>query len=367
MEVSPILPATLSDDCIMRRFMFHLSLLVGFAFQALEGAAQSNEPPTETPRPSEITPPTDTKTPSAPDAPDATVPASDPEPTTESTPPVSTSEALADSAAATSTPDPIPQATASTPQDPIPDPIVRRELPNIGSLMNERIPGQPWRIHDATRPRPRKVTPPSENNAPPSDAMILFDGTDLSQWCHRSQDESYEPNWRIIDGVLEVRPGAGNLYSIDGFGSSHLHIEFRIPAEVHGVSQNRGNSGIKLMERFEVQVLDSFANRTYADGQAGAIYGQYPPLANACKPAGEWQTFEIFFTAPQFEEDSLVSPAYLTVIHNEVLVHYHRELPGPTGARLPHYTPLTPAAPIMLQDHGSPVQFRNIWIRELPL
>jgi hypothetical protein len=243
----------------------------------------------------------------------------------------------------------------------------RRELPNLGSLMNDRIPGQPWRIHDATRPRPKPLQPATQANLPPADAVILFDGTGLDQWCHRSQDTLYEADWKIVDGALEVRPGAGNLYTLDGFGSCHLHIEYRIPAEVKGTSQNRGNSGIKLMERFEVQVLDSFQNRTYADGQAGAIYGQYPPMVNASLPPGEWQVYEIFFSAPLFEKEKLVRPAFLTVMHNGLLIHYHRELPGPTGARLPIYNPLTPSAPIMLQDHGSPVQYRNIWIRELDL
>lgn len=241
----------------------------------------------------------------------------------------------------------------------------RRKLPNLGSLMNERIPGQPWRIHDATRPRPKRLLPPEQPSLPPPDAIVLFDGKGLEQWCHRSDDELYEPNWVVRDGVLEIRPGAGNLHTLDGYGSCHVHLEYRIPEGTQGISQNRGNSGIKLMDRFEVQILDTYENRTYADGQAGAIYGQYPPLVNAAKPAGAWQSFEIIFEAPVFEGEVLKSSAFMTVFHNGILVHHHRELPGPTGARTPAYHALPPAAPIMLQDHGSPIQFRNIWLRSL--
>ncbi len=230
-----------------------------------------------------------------------------------------------------------------------------------------RIPGQAWRIHDATRPRPPVVVPGPRPDLPPSDAIVLFDGTNLDHWCHRGEnDELFESDWYMENDCLVVKPGSGNLYTIDGFGSCQLHLEWMIPVGTHGVGQSRGNSGIKFMERFEVQVLDSFENRTYADGQAGAIYGQYPPMVNAVRGQGEWQSYDIFFTAPIFENEQLVRPAYLTVSLNGVLVQNHRELPGATGARPPAYPPTPWACPLMLQDHGDPVRYRNIWIRNLP-
>ena len=254
----------------------------------------------------------------------------------------------------------------AVPENQPPQPRVKKPLSNLGTMQGIRIPGQPWRIHDATRPRPPVVVPGEESHQPPTDAVILFDGTDLSQWCQRgTEGELYEPMWNIVDGTLEVEPHSGNIYTIDGFGSCQLHIEWMIPDGVSGSSQGRGNSGIKLMERFEIQVLDSYRNRTYADGQAGAIYGQYPPLVNASRKPGEWQVYDIFFEAPKFEIEKLVRPASVTVVHNGVLVQLHRELPGATGAREPKYEPSPPQVPIMLQDHGNRIRYRNIWIREL--
>lgn len=243
----------------------------------------------------------------------------------------------------------------------------RKRLGHLGSLSSQKIPGQPWRIHDALRPRPAMVTPGKSDSLPPSDAIVLFDGTDLSNWCHRGgADELFEPEWKIVDGCLEVEPRSGSLYTIESYASCQLHIEWMIPEGTTGVGQGRGNSGIKLMERFEVQVLESFGSKTYADGQAGAIYGQYPPLVNAVRQPGQWQSYDIFFQAPKFEDERLVRPAAMTVVHNGVLVQMHRVLPGPTGAREPKYSPLQPAAPIMLQDHGNKIRFRNIWLRSLP-
>ncbi len=248
------------------------------------------------------------------------------------------------------------------PEDKLP-PI--RKLPGVGSLTHPKLPGQPWRIHDLFRPHPPVVEPGADNRSAPSDATVLFDGNDLSHWCHRGgkEDELYEPRWKVTDGYFEVTSNTGSLYTLESFGSCQLHIEWASPAEVRGDSQGRGNSGIKLMERFEIQVLDSYNNRTYADGQAGSVYGQYPPLVNASRRPGEWQTYDIFFEAPVFEENKLIRPAYVTVIHNGVLVQHHREFAGPTGLRNPGYAPQPPAAPIMLQDHGNPVRYRNIWIR----
>ncbi len=251
---------------------------------------------------------------------------------------------------------------------PVQEPVkpVRKRLPHIGSTNSPKIPGQPWRVHDAMRPRPPVVVPGEKNEQPPSDAIVLFDGSDLSNWCHRGDmEELYEAEWKIVDGCLEVAPRTGNLYTIDSFGSCQLHIEWMIPEGTQGASQGRGNSGIKLMEKFEIQVLDSYRNRTYADGQAGSIYGQFPPLVNAVRKQGEWQTYDIFFSAPQFENDKLVRPASITLLHNGVLVQLHRELTGPTGASLPKYSPMQPAAPIMLQDHGNKVRYRNIWVRSV--
>ncbi len=243
---------------------------------------------------------------------------------------------------------------------------VRKKIGHLGSLSSQKIPGQPWRIHDALRPRPVMVTPGKMDSLPPSDATILFDGSDLSNWCHRGgDDELFEPEWKIVDGCLEVEPRTGSLYTIESFASCQLHIEWMIPEGTTGVGQGRGNSGIKLMERFEVQVLESFGSKTYADGQAGSIYGQYPPMVNAVRKPGQWQSYDIFFQAPKFEDDKLIRSASMTVLHNGVLVQLHRVLPGPTGAREPKYSPLQPAAPIMLQDHGNRIRFRNIWLRTL--
>lgn len=238
---------------------------------------------------------------------------------------------------------------------------------HLGATDSPPLPGQPWKIHDRYRPRPKAVQPGETPDAPPSDATILFDGQGLDAWCHHGEEDLwYVPMWLVEDDQLVVEPHTGSLYTIDSFGSCQLHLEWMIPEGTKGNSQGRGNSGIKFMELYEVQILDSFSNRTYADGQAGAIYGQYPPLVNAVKPQGQWQVYDIFFEAPKFEEEKLVRPAYLTVMLNGVLVQNHRQLAGPTGARAPVYRAGTPAAPIMLQDHGNRIRFRNIWVRELP-
>ncbi len=163
-----------------------------------------------------------------------------------------------------------------------------------------------------------------------------------------------------------VAGGTGDIQTKQHFGDCQLHIEWAAPVEVKGESQGRGNSGVFLMGRYEIQVLDCYSNVTYADGATAAIYGQYPPLVNACRKPGEWQTYDIFFVAPRFEGEKLVSPAYVTVIHNGVLVHHHQELLGSTGHKiLPSYEPHPPKGPIRLQDHGNPVRYRNIWIRDL--
>ncbi|MBK8979147.1 MAG: DUF1080 domain-containing protein [Planctomycetes bacterium] len=235
-----------------------------------------------------------------------------------------------------------------------------------------QLPGQPWRVHDAERPRPPAVDPgPAPAPAPvPADAVVLFDGTSLDAFQRQGGGEA---RWTLIPadapraGAMEVARGGGSIETKQPFGDCQLHVEWRAPAPPHGDSQGRGNSGVFLMGRYEVQVLDSYENPTYADGQAAAIYGQKPPDVNACRPPGEWQSYDIFFTAPRFADGELVSSAYLTVVHNGVLVQNHVALLGSTAHRtLPSYTPHPPQGPIVLQDHGDPVRFRNIWVRPLP-
>jgi hypothetical protein len=227
------------------------------------------------------------------------------------------------------------------------------------------IPGSKWRVHDKNRPYPPIITPPTASTQdaagkPPSDAIVLFDGTDLSKW-----DIPNKP-WKVENGYMEIAPGAGSATTKEAFGSCQLHIEWASPAEVKGESQHRGNSGVMIMTKYEIQVLDSYDNVTYADGQAAAIYGQYPPLVNACRPPGEWQTYDIVFEAPVFENEKLVQPAYVTVFHNGILVHNHRRIMGPVKHKFKtSYTPHAAKLPLMLQDHGNPVRFRNIWVREL--
>ena len=198
----------------------------------------------------------------------------------------------------------------------------------------------------------------------PSDAVVLFDGKDLSGW---TNDKGAPAAWQVRDGYMEVVKKTGAIRTKQGFGSCQLHVEWATPSPAVGSDQDRGNSGVFLMDTYEVQVLDSYDNKTYADGSAGAIYGQYPPLVNACRKPGEWQTYDIVFHAPRFDEKgAVVSPARLTVFHNGVLVQDDEELTGPTGHKVrPPYKAHADKMPLSLQDHGHPVRFRNIWVREL--
>jgi hypothetical protein len=212
-------------------------------------------------------------------------------------------------------------------------------------------------------PVPPVVTP-GAGTAPPSDAIVLFDGTDLSQW----QDlKGGPPRWTVAEGAVTVAPKAGDIRTKRGFGDCQLHVEWRAPAVVKGESQGRGNSGVFLQDRYEVQVLDSFENKTYPNGQVASLYKQHIPLVNASRRPGEWQTYDIFYTAPRFADDGQVrSPAYVTVLHNGVLVQHHVALKGTTQwIGQPRYEKHGPAEPIRLQDHGDLVSYRNIWIREL--
>jgi hypothetical protein len=205
---------------------------------------------------------------------------------------------------------------------------------------------------------PAIVTPGTQNADPPSDAVVLFDGKDKSQW--KNAD-----SWEVKDGVLIC--GKAQITTKAEFGDCQLHIEWSAPTPAVGSGQGRGNSGVFMMGKYELQVLDSFDNLTYFDGQAGSIYKQTPPLVNAMRRPGEWNTYDIFWTGPRFKEDAtLDTPAYITAVHNGVLILNHFQLLGDTPFnRPPQYKAHPPKGPISIQDHGNPVRFRNIWIREI--
>ena len=225
----------------------------------------------------------------------------------------------------------------------------------------------PWKIHDMSRPAPAVVTPGASaglGTKAPSDAIVLFDGKDLSRW--RSSNGGGPAKWAVKGDYIEVVPGSGPMETAQPFGDCQLHIEWSAPPP-KGTGQERGNSGVFLMGRYEVQVLDSYQNATYPDGQAAAVYGQYPPLVNVTRPPGEWQGYDIVFHGPRFAADGkLVRPATVTVFHNGVLVQDNRVLSGPTGHQeRPPYAQHPEKLPISLQDHGNTMRFRNVWIREL--
>lgn len=211
------------------------------------------------------------------------------------------------------------------------------------------------------------ITPGETPKDAPSDAIVLFDGVNIaSEWTNGNGEK---PEWVVADGCVTVKKGAGTIKTKRNFEDYQLHIEWRAPAEVIGESQGRGNSGIFMQGIYEVQVLDNFNNRTYRNGQAGSIYKQHPPLVNACKAPGVWQTYDIIYTAPRFNEDGITyfTPPTITVLHNGVLVQNNVKMRGPTEyIGIPEYTVKKHGpGPIVLQDHGNPVSFRNIWIREL--
>lgn len=240
---------------------------------------------------------------------------------------------------------------------------------NIGYDDTPILPGGKWKVHDGDRPQPRVVTPGTNSTsvtrgAVPSDAIVLFDGTDLSFWIGRDGDAA----WKVEDGYMEVVAGAGNILSKEHFGNCQLHIEWSEPAVVEGESQGRGNSGVILMDKYEIQVLDGYDNPTYADGQCGAIYGQYPPMVNASRKPGEWQEYDIIFEAPSWDAAGMLEkPAFITVLQNGVVLHHRQEIMGPTGHRqgANYNTPHHAEGPLHLQDHGNPVRYRNIWMRRL--
>ena len=244
-----------------------------------------------------------------------------------------------------------------------------RKLPK-GYRDTPLLPNSKWRVHDADRPLPPVVAPPTvstqaQAGRPPSDAVVLFDGSGLDAWCAR---DGAPAAWQLVEGdAMEVAPGTGDIHTRQAFGSCQLHVEWRAPTAIRADSQGRGNSGVFLLGCYEVQVLDSYQNPTYADGLSAAIYGQYPPLANACVPPGQWHAYDIVFEAPIYEGGTLQSAAYMTVLHNGVLVQHRQRMDGPTMHRaLASYDePHGPAGPLMLQDHGDPVRFRNIWLRPI--
>lgn len=225
-------------------------------------------------------------------------------------------------------------------------------------------PGGKWRAHDLNRPQPVVIIPPIASTQdspgqPPSDAVVLFDGRDLSQWVRMprkdDKDRSERPKWKIENGYMEVVPETGSIFTREKFADCQIHIEWATPAKVEGSSQGRGNSGVLILGHPEVQVLDSYQNETYADGSAAALYGFYPPLVNASRKPAEWQTYDFFYFAPRFDEQrKLLQSARYTVIHNGILVHHAVDVPGSV-------VEIT----LGLQDHNNPVRYRNIWLRRL--
>jgi hypothetical protein len=234
-----------------------------------------------------------------------------------------------------------------------------------GIIGYKDTPILPWcgyHVHDPDRPAPEKVTPAlpdtrGETGTAPSDAIVLFNGTDLSQW--RSSD------WKIENG--ELIAVSGELTTKRAFGDCQLHIEWQAPDPPRGDIWDRGNNGVMLMGLFEIQVYDSYTEKLYPDGQAASIYGQSPPMVNACRRPGQWQSYDIIFFAPVFKSGKLEEPAYVTVLHNGVLVHHNQKIYGPTGHRiLPEYDkPIPEKLPLSLSSHDNPVRFRNIWLRPL--
>ena len=238
-------------------------------------------------------------------------------------------------------------------------------VPVIAALLCLSAQSQEWTsaLTDKWEPVPPVVTP-GIGTAPPSDAIVLFDGTNLDQW--ESTDGS-PVQWELKDGIMTIVPHTPGIITKQSYGDIQLHVEWRTPVDDQGSGQGRGNSGIYLQNRYEVQVLDSYQNETYVNGQAGAVYKQHIPLVNACRPPGEWQTFDILFTAPRFRDNgTLFSPATVTVIQNGVLVQDHVTILGPTeNMGMPEYRAHNLKMPLMLQNHSDLVSYRNIWLREL--
>lgn len=247
--------------------------------------------------------------------------------------------------------------------------MIRVALPLLIAMVAAPLQAQnplgSWPQHSRERPHPPVQTP--EPIAPvkaPADAISLFDGTSLAKWTHA---DSGTAKWRMVDGAFEVVPNSGTLTTRNTFGDVHLHIEWMSPLPAVGADQDRGNSGVFFGGSYEIQILDSYQNDTYADGQAASVYGQYPPLVNASRPPGEWQSYDIVYHRPRFDAaGTVLSPARFSVTHNGMDVQKDVALVGPTsnGSRMP-YVAHPDRMPISLQDHGHPVRFRNIWLHNL--
>jgi hypothetical protein len=235
------------------------------------------------------------------------------------------------------------------------------------------LPGLPYKVHDKNRPHPQVVTPANQRDGAPSDAIVLFNGSDLSQWraAKAGPNGGIYPTsdpapWKVENGILEATPGKSDIATKEAFGDIQIHLEWQAPADPRGDSQNRANSGIKFQGRYELQILDSYENPTYADGQAGAIYGEWPPLVNAVHRPGEWNYYDAVFEAPKFDGDKLLKPGYITVFLNGVLLHNRKEILGITAHRqFPRYQPQAAEESLVLQNHNGGERFRNIWVRRL--
>ncbi|NOS69069.1 MAG: DUF1080 domain-containing protein [Verrucomicrobia bacterium] len=244
---------------------------------------------------------------------------------------------------------------------------------NVGSPFYGDAPDEhhPWAVHDPNRPQPTIVTPGTFSSAeqpgkPPSDAVILFDGSDLSKW-EADSGTAVPTKWVVKNGAMECVPGSGYVRTKEQIGDCQLHVEWAAPSKVEGNSQGRGNSGVFLMGLVEIQVLDNYNNPTYPDGSAGSVYGVNPPLVNPLRPPGEFQTYDIVFRRPVYKNGQQVDSGYITVFVNGVLVQDHTPLEGGTGhMSRSKPSPFPAAGPLKLQDHGNPVRYRNIWYRPLP-
>ena len=244
---------------------------------------------------------------------------------------------------------------------------------HVGSAFYGDAPDEhhPWAVHDPNRPQPNLVVPGTfssqeQPGKPPSDAIVLFDGTDLSKW-EADEGEGVPTKWVVKNGAMECVPGSGYIRTKEKFGDCQLHVEWAAPTKVQGDSQGRGNSGVFLMGLVEIQVLDNYDNPTYADGFAASVYGVNPPLANALRPPGQFQTYDIIFRRPIYKDGQAVDPGSVTVFENGVLMQDHTRLEGPTGHMARSKPgPFPETGPLKLQDHGNPVRYRNIWYRPLP-
>lgn len=231
------------------------------------------------------------------------------------------------------------------------------------SAQNQKRESLEPTVTELWEPIPAKITPGTNAGEAPSDATILFNGKDMTEW---TSPDGTAAKWEVKDGAFTVKKGTGDIKTKKSFGDIQLHIEWRAPSEIIGEGQGRGNSGIFFQEKYELQVLDSYESRTYSNGQAGSMYKQAIPLANPTRKPGEWQVYDVVYTAPRFSDNGrVILPAYITVFLNGVIVQNHNQIIGPTEFKgMPVYISHGKAS-LKLQDHGNPVSYRNIWIREL--